>query len=249
VTNHNDFSTWTTAYIKEQNICPEWHYLLEHFDALDYRRPRHPQLMDIRKPNNEVGHFQRAVNITWAIKCCLIPNLTGIEFGSAGVPAPRCVNTDVRTGLKSHYPPTTPVSERATIGGDLRVDGGFFGESYLRYDELCGDTVEVMGTGAFPDGCFNLVLANHVLEHIEADPVDTLKEWSRLLIPGTGHIAIVVPEHRPPRLDVWKLDPDHKHAWTVEEFAQIAKSVPGLEVIEHATMLNHHSFHTVWRKL
>lgn len=241
--------SWTTDYVLQHSVCPEYHYLLKYFDALDYHKPKFPHLLDIRKPDNVVGYFQRCVNITWAIRCCVIPGKRGIEFGSAGVNTPGCLNTDVRTGLRSQYPDHKPLHERATVSGDLRVDGGFFGDSYVRYDPMCGDTANVYGTGYFPDECFNLVLANHLLEHIEADPVDTLTEWSRLLQPGTGHIALVIPEHRPPHLDVFAVDPGHRHAWTVEQFFEIAKKVPGMEVVEHANYLNWHSFHTVLRKL
>ena len=244
-----EYANWTTEYVRDNNICPEYHYLLEYFDALDYHKPRFPYRLDMRRPDNTVGYFQRCVNITWALRCCVIQELRGIEFGSAGVYTPHCVNTDVRTGLKSHYPLLTPVDQRATVAGDLRVDGGFFGESYERHDVLCNDIATVYGTAYFPDACFNLVLANHLLEHIATDPVETLTNWSRLLIPGTGHIVLVIPEHRPPHLNVLALDPDHKHAWTVEEFYEIAKAVPGMEVVEHATYLNWHSFHTILRKL
>jgi len=48
------------------------------------------------------------------------------------------------------------------------------------------------GLDIFPDGYFNLILHNHVLEHIPGDYHDHLFAFSRLLASG-GHMVFTVP--------------------------------------------------------
>jgi hypothetical protein len=223
-------------------------YLLEHFPDYDYRKPVDPNRLDIRKGKvNIVGFWQRAVNVWWAIEKCGKTGDVGLEFGSAGVKTPWSVNTDVRTGLRSHYPPNVPVDQRAITQGHMRVSGDRREGVFQRHDSVCGDTSEVLGTGVFRDNSFSLITANHVLEHMAGDPVELLVEWSRLLMSG-GIMALVLPDQQ--WLDVMSCDPDHQHAWTESEFLAIAKRVPGMDVIEHtgATQINYHSFATILRK-
>ncbi len=61
----------------------------------------------------------------------------------------------------------------------------------------------------FPNESFNLVLANHFLEHTE-DVLETLGEIHRILVPG-GRLVIQVPYFR--SLDAIT-DPTHRHFFT-----------------------------------
>ncbi|MGC8640248.1 MAG: class I SAM-dependent methyltransferase [Isosphaeraceae bacterium] len=51
----------------------------------------------------------------------------------------------------------------------------------------------ILETAEFPDESFDVVLLNHVIEHIE-DPLGTLREVNRVLKPG-GHFVIETPRY------------------------------------------------------
>jgi len=243
------YEQWTNETVRDLGIVPQWWYLMEFFEAMDYHRPlvAPHRVNDIRRPDNVVGHWQRCVNITWAIKQCYLTGGVGLEFGSAGVHTPWCLNTDVRTGLPSHYPPDVSVKDRSIVQGHMRVSADDPKDSFIRHDAVCADDELVYGTKAFRDNAFSLIVANHVLEHTKGDPVELLTEWVRILSPG-GVIALVIPDNN--WFDVMKCDPDHQHAWTSLEFLNIAERVPGVEVVEHTGEIqpNYHSFATILRK-
>ncbi|KKW13276.1 MAG: hypothetical protein UY48_C0003G0098 [Candidatus Gottesmanbacteria bacterium GW2011_GWB1_49_7] len=223
-------------------------YILEHFpEGYDYRKPKEPHRLDYSRKDNLIGYWQRAVDVFWAMEMCVKSGSIGISLGSAGVPCPGCLTTDVRVGLPAHYPETMPVAERSLLQGHIRLDAGENTPYFMRHDSICNDDHPTYGLGIFPDGVFSLVLANHVVEHIAAPLEQTLESWGRLLRSG-GVMALVVPEHCPPRMDVFKIDPDHKHAWTAEQFLVEAQRVTSLEVIEHKLQDTRFSFVTVLRK-
>jgi SAM-dependent methyltransferase len=59
----------------------------------------------------------------------------------------------------------------------------------LRLDVING----ILETAALPDSSFDVVLLNHVIEHLE-DPARTLHEVNRILKPG-GHFVIETPRY------------------------------------------------------
>jgi len=224
-------------------------YLLDYFLDYDYRQPIEPHRLDIRRPDNIVGYWQRACMIWWAIEGRGKTGDIGLELGSAGVRTPWCLGTDVRTGLRSHYPMEKPVGEREVVKGHTRVDCNFVGFVGHRQDEGCADTALVLGLDAFQPESFGAILTSHVLEHTPDNPIETLTRWRTLLKPG-GVIACVIPDQD--YGDVMQMDPDHKHAWRGREFGRdIARQIPGLKVLEHTaeTQPNYHSFLTVWQRI
>ena len=246
--DHNplDPTTWTNEFVRQEGLLPEYQHLLEFFEAFDYHRPRvSPHQLDIRRPDNVVGHWQRCVNLFWALKSCRATGRVGLELGSAGISTPWCLSTDVRTGLPTHYP--APDGSRGITAGHLRVQAGCSGESEVYSDAVCGDTSLALGLGSFYPRSFGLVLSNHVLEHLAGDLEHILTSMGNLVQPG-GYMVHVVPDNR--WFDVMKCDPDHRHAWTGDEFSRLAHCIPGLDVIEESfrDQINYHSFVTVWRK-
>lgn len=227
------------------SVLDSYKYLSEFFPDFDYRRPVNPDHLNARSRVNCVGHWQRCVNLWWAVRQLQGTGDVGLEFGSAGVLTPWCLSTDVRTGLSSHYPRAD--GTREIVRGHLRVAADFHGVSFDRHDEVCDDHAPVYGTGVFPDNSYGLILANHVFEHLSGDPIENLSAWARILKPG-GVIAIVMPDNR--WFDVMMCDKDHKHAWDGRDFDALASRVPGCRVIEHTsdTQVNYFSFATILQK-
>jgi SAM-dependent methyltransferase len=68
----------------------------------------------------------------------------------------------------------------------------------------------------FPENHFDYIHASQVLEHLH-EPVKTLKEWGRLIKPGTGRIVVTIPD-----FDLYekcqfpsKFNPDHKAVFSL----------------------------------
>ncbi len=62
----------------------------------------------------------------------------------------------------------------------------------------------------FPDSSFDIVLSDQVLEHIEGDPFDAVRECKRVLKPGglvLHTTCFINPIHQDPR-DFWRFTPD-----------------------------------------
>ena len=70
----------------------------------------------------------------------------------------------------------------------------------------------------FADGCFDEILCNDILEHVELAPV--LKECHRILTPG-GHIRIEVPHFTSSNNYV---DPTHRNRFSVKTFRFFARN-------------------------
>lgn len=205
-------------------MIPErtWYeYLLDHFEDYDYRRPKFdPARFDYSRPDNETGNQQRTFNIWWAIEQCWKTGSIGLEIGSGAQPTPWCLNIDCFS--TDHHPVYNNVCHpQMVLRGDVRLP--------------------------FENESFSLVLANHVVEHLEGDVVEHLRDWIRVLKP-TGMLAIVLPDQA--YNDVLKMDPSHLHAWTAQQFYAevISKLINITDIVEFDTFKNNFSYNAVLRK-
>jgi SAM-dependent methyltransferase len=73
----------------------------------------------------------------------------------------------------------------------------------------------------FEDDSFNVVIARHVLEHLEA-PLDVLAELHRITRAG-GLVAVITPHFSSPTS--WT-DPTHRHHFSSESFDYLVAGTP-----------------------
>jgi SAM-dependent methyltransferase len=175
----------------------------------------------MRRPDNIVGHQQRAVSTYWAVQRCS-PTDLGLDFGSQRGLTPNCIAVD--------------------IFGDGGVHPFYGGGRYL--SDVVRDAAD---TSCFPKDAWPLICSNHSLEHMRAPDdegvVRVLESWFSLLRPG-GLIVMVVPDND--HFDVMASDKDHCHAWGHSDFRgrvldeMIRKT--GAELIDYDTLNNNFSF-------
>jgi SAM-dependent methyltransferase len=201
----------------------------EFFPDFDYRNPR-PDIRDrcdMRRPDNVVGHQQRAFSTYWAVKQCSPVDL-GLDLGSPKGLTPYCVSVDVF--------------------GDGSVHPFYGGGRYL--SDVVGDAADV---SRFPKDAWPLVVSNHSLEHIpvrdDEGIVSVLESWFSLLRPG-GVLAMIVPDND--HFDVMASDANHYHAWSWADFRpRVLDEVirrTGAMLVEYNTLQNHFSFNVVLGK-
>lgn len=197
-----------------------YEYLLEFFPDYDYRRPNQPERVIFSRPDNITGHQQRTFNVWWAIEQCGKTGSIGLELGSGGVHTPWCLSTDVYA-----------TDQHPVYGGGCHPHMVLQGDARL----------------PFEDGSFNLVLANHVVEHLAGDVRAHLRDWLRVLKPG-GVLAVVLPDQQ--YVDVLAIDRDHKHAWTAGQFHdQVLEALFETATLEEFnTFKNNFSYNAVMRK-
>jgi len=205
-------------------------YLLEFYPDYDYRVKLNPSIFEGREDiTNDTGIKQRAFNIWWAIRQCWMKSDIGIEFGSGGVKAPFCISTDYSAGLESDY------------GG--RSNGCHFRVDLDRLDDA-------HGIGFWEPCMFALILANHVMEHLER-PYEALQFMAEIT-KQDGIIALIIPDHG--KWDTMMHDKTHKHCWSADEFKEQflnenSLKEMGLELLEFNTLDNNFSFDVVLRKI
>jgi SAM-dependent methyltransferase len=202
--------------------------VMEYFPDFNYRQPspkRSPEgkkySVDYRVGRNITGHQQRAFDIWWAIETCGKRGGLGLNIGSACVHIPWCITTEA-------------------YATDNHPD---YGGAYWPAMVVKGEDLSVFG-----DKAFDLILANHVIEHVPGDIVGMLRQhWLRVLKPG-GRIAAVLPDNA--HGDVMAIDKSHVHAWSAAEFkAQVLDQVMDLaELTEFDSFQNHFSFNFVLTK-
>jgi predicted SAM-dependent methyltransferase len=94
--------------------------------------------------------------------------------------------------------------------------------SWTNLDQFAGEGVDLVATLdkplPFPDDCFDLVHASHILEHLDNYP-EAIQEIHRILKPG-GVFVVKVPEF-PCRAAV--ADPDHKRYFVPESFYHLCR--------------------------
>jgi len=203
------------------NIHPQ---VREHFPDFDYHTPAHPELLDMRRPDNITGHWQRTFSVYWALKQCLSTGKVGLDIGSGGCITPYTIGMDRYVGEHPFY------------GGTCRPT--------MR---CCGEDLSVFSSDIFP-----LVLSNHSIEHMEvtgdAGVVCMLREhWLRVLEPG-GILAMIVPDNA--HCDVLAIDKSHFHAWTANEFRHniVGHLCDLVAVLEYNAFCTYHSFECVLQK-
>lgn len=200
--------------------------VLEWFPEYRYWEPKGDRnvVCDMRNPQNQVGHQQRAFSMYWAFKCCN-PLDPGIDVGSPRGLTPYCMHVDLFGTGASH-----PFYGGGAYRSDIVWDGSRLAE-------------------IFPADTAPLVLSNHSLEHMPGDPVACVKGWLRVLRQG-GILAMVIPDND--HFDVLASDRDHKNAWGASDFRQRvldrALTEGNAELTEYDTFKNHHSFNVVARK-
>ncbi len=99
---------------------------------------------------------------------------------------------------------------------------------------VCGNAEHL----PFPDGSLVGIAAQHLIEHFE-EPTVVLREWRRVLQPG-GNCAIITHNRRFP-CPRWFDDPTHRHLFSPEELAHVAK-VAGF-CVDYVTTLNPYVLH------
>ncbi len=207
------------------NVHPQ---VCEFFPDFDYRHPAPGAIIDMRDPNNCVGHQQRAFSVWHAIQNCGPLDL-GLDFGSPKGMTPHCVHVDVF--------------------GDGRVHPFYGGGRYLA--DLAHSAVS---TSFYPPDAWPYISSNHSLEHMDM-PGDSgiaslLGKWIELLR-GGGILAMVIPDND--HFDVLASDRNHYHAWGARDFRQrvldTVLSQSPVQLLEYDTLDNHFSFNVVIQKV
>lgn len=201
----------------------------EFFPGFDYRNPSPGirERCDMRRPDNVVGHQQRAFSTYWAVKQCS-PTDLGLDLGSPRGLTPYCVSVDVF--------------------GDGSPHPFYGGGRYLA--DVVRDATDV---SCFPNDAWPLVNSNHSLEHIpvagDNGIIEVLERWYGLLKQG-GVLAMIVPDNA--HFDVMASDKNHYHAWSHADFRprvldELLRRTRA-ELVEYDTLQNHFSFDVVLKR-
>ena len=139
------------------------------------------------------------------------------------------------------------------IDGLLGVElgsGGYKTPYCLSTDIARFSGVEMIVDGAelpFEDNSIQLILANHVLEHIRQPIAETLSHWINKLR-HHGIAAIICPDNT--YADVLEMDITHYHATDSKNFKElyIHPLSNRIDLMEYDTLQNGFSFSVVFRK-
>jgi len=96
----------------------------------------------------------------------------------------------------------------------------------------------------FKDNYLDYVISRDNLEHY-VDFLKTLKEWNRVLKIG-GKLGITMPDDKV--INSIKLDPTHKHAFTIESLTT-ALNLTGFKVIESGETIRGWGFYIICEKI
>lgn len=145
---------------------------------------------------------------------------------------------DVGCGSKKTHPDALGID--IVFKGDI----GKFGSERRQISEAdiraSGDNLYM-----FADGVLDYVVSRHNLEHYH-DPIRTLKEWRRVLRKG-GVLGVVLPDDR--ALDTIKIDPTHKHAFTMESFKNMIEAIGGFKIVKLSICVPRWSFVCIAKKI
>jgi len=148
------------------------------------------------------------------------------------------VGVDIGCGSKKTHP--------NAIGVDLTPRGtpGKYGSERRQYSDadicLSGDDLNL-----FADQVFDYVVARHNLEHY-TDPVKAVREWKRVLKKG-GILGVVLPDDA--EQDTIRMDPTHKHAFTMDSFKNFLDAIGGFKIKKLKPWIPHQSFVCVAQKI
>lgn len=95
----------------------------------------------------------------------------------------------------------------------------------------------------FKNDSLDYVISRDNLEHY-VDFLKTLKEWNRVLKVG-GKLGITMPDDN--KINSLKLDPTHKHAFTIESLTT-ALNLTGFKVIESGETIKDWGFYVIGEK-
>jgi hypothetical protein len=98
----------------------------------------------------------------------------------------------------------------------------------------------------FEDGSIELLLANHVLEHLEQPIHLILTHWLAKM-KQRGIIAMIMPDGK--FNNVMAMDNTHRHETRSDTFGVLYLRTSHLEIIEYDTLNNDFSFNVVIQKL
>ena len=204
----------------------------EYFPDFDYRQCVGDRNIICRMdsgPDNKVGHQQRAHSCFWALEHGGPLDL-GLDLGS-----PR--------GM-------TPYAIHVDIFGDGRVHPIYGGGPYL--SDIVYDASQITKIVPAVPSC-PFIISNHSLEHMpggDREIADLLVWWLSRVRPG-GVLAMIIPDNA--WFDVLKSDPDHKNAWSHDDFKPrvldevLRRSGSPTELVAYDTLDNHFSFDCVLR--
>jgi len=193
-------------------------HILEHFPNFEYFNCTEPERLKISKTDNLVGSQQRAFVLYHIIQEVKKHGEIGISLGCGQVIEPWTIGAD-------HY-----------CGDNHFLYGG---EYYPHLTSKCEKL-------PFNDATFAFVVAHHSFEHME-HPLETFKEWLRILKSGGALIMVVPDADYENKEHPW--DKDHHIFFTPNSFRHILEHYKDL--IQTEVFNNFHnsfSFNYVGRK-
>lgn len=108
---------------------------------------------------------------------------------------------------------------KKTVEDSIGIDRVPKGEliPYVGYASVADIVADVTEKLPLEDGCADVLIARHILEHC-CDTVKTIKKWGRVLKVG-GKMVIAVPNEK--TLSGIPLNPEHLHGFTPESLASL----------------------------
>lgn len=185
----------------------------------------------MNRPDNTCGYQQRAFDFYWSIRTLLAGGLT-LGVGANPVAGPGVFGTDLFVKGETPHQGRYGIYE---TNPHMRMDGQ---EIY-----------------PFPDGVFQCVQSNHVIEHFDR-PWAAISEMMRVVEPG-GHVCLITPDmaynDRPwPTRGYKGIDPTHRYEFAADQFYEELYEheawLPPFELVEFNTLDNRFSFNAVIKR-
>lgn len=194
-------------------------HILKHFPNFEYFNCTKPERLNFFKTDNLVGDQQRAFVLYHILEEVKRTGEAGISFGCGQVIENFTIGVDHYSG------PAHPI----------------YGGAY--WPHLTAECEQL----PFNDNTFAFAAASHIFEHTEK-PLETFKEWVRILKPNGALILIMPDANYEDRTHPW--DVDHKVFYTPEMFLKEiltpCEDLIKTEVFD--SLRNNFSFNYVGRK-
>ncbi len=195
-------------------------HILEHFPNFEYFNCTVSRL-NFFQPDNLVGDQQKAFILYHIIREVQHTGEAGITLGCGQSIEPFTIGIDHYYGNKH-----------------LIYGGGYYPHLTCKCEKL-----------PFNDNTFSFAVAPHIFEHIENKPLETFKEWIRILKPAGALILIIPDANYENKARPW--DFDHKMFYTPAvfqtEILDFCKDLIKMEVFN--TLKNCFSINYVGRKI